>query len=364
MKRVLVATGGGDCPGLNAVIRAVVKRAEQERDWEVIGSIESFNGILREPTEIRVLDEKSVAGIHVQGGTIIGSTNKGGPFAWPIKNKDGSWDYVDRSDEMIRKLQYLGVDAVISIGGDGSQKISQALYEKGLNIIGVPKTIDNDLLATDFTFGFQTAVQIATEAVDKLVTTAASHNRVLVLEVMGRFAGWIALHAAIGGGAEVCLIPEIPYDLNKVLEKLKSRYSRGKGNAIVVVAEGAKPKDGEVYAEESSEVGYKNVRLGGIAHKISYDLKKAGFEADMHETVLGHLQRGGVPVAYDRILASQYGVKAFEMVLEGKFGQMVAYRHPDIISVPLSEAVDRPNFVDPDCDLVRTARGIGISFGD
>ena len=346
------------------MIRAVVKRAEQERDWEVIGSIESFNGILREPTEIRVLDEKSVAGIHVQGGTIIGSTNKGGPFAWPIKNKDGSWDYVDRSDEMIRKLQYLGVDAVISIGGDGSQKISQALYEKGLNIIGVPKTIDNDLLATDFTFGFQTAVQIATEAVDKLVTTAASHNRVLVLEVMGRFAGWIALHAAIGGGAEVCLIPEIPYDLNKVLEKLKSRYSRGKGNAIVVVAEGAKPKDGEVYAEESSEVGYKNVRLGGIAHKISYDLKKAGFEADMRETVLGHLQRGGVPVAYDRILASQYGVKAFEMVLEGKFGQMVAYRHPDIISVPLSEAVDRPNFVDPDCDLVRTARGIGISFGD
>lgn len=364
MKRVLVATGGGDCPGLNAVIRAIVKRAEKERDWEVIGSIESFNGILREPTEIRVLDERSVAGIHVQGGTIIGSTNKGGPFAWPIKNNDGTWDYVDRSDEMIRKLQYLGVDAVISIGGDGSQKISQALFEKGLKIIGVPKTIDNDLSATDFTFGFQTAVQIATEAVDKLVTTAASHNRVLVLEVMGRFAGWIALHAAIGGGAEVCLIPEIPYDLNKVLERLKSRYSRGKGNAIVVVAEGAKPKDGDIIAEQSQEVGYKNIKLGGIAHKISYDLKKAGFEADMRETVLGHLQRGGIPIAYDRILAAQFGVKAFEMVLEGKFGEMVAYRHPDIISVPLTEAIGKPNFVDPDCDLVRTARGIGISFGD
>lgn len=280
MKRVLVATGGGDCPGLNAVIRAIVKRADMEPDWEVIGSIESFNGILREPTEIRVLDDRAVAGIHVQGGTIIGSTNKGGPFAWPIKNKDGSWEAVDRSDEMIRKLQYLGVDAVISIGGDGSQKISQALFEKGLNIIGVPKTIDNDLLATDFTFGFQTAVQIATEAVDKLVTTAASHNRVLVLEVMGRYAGWIALHAAIGGGAEVCLIPEIPYDISKVIEKLKSRYSKGKGNAIVVIAEGAKPKDGTLVYAESDEVGYANLRLGGVAHKLTHDLKNAGFEAD------------------------------------------------------------------------------------
>lgn len=364
MKRVLVATGGGDCPGLNAVIRAVVKRALQEPDWEVIGSIESFNGILREPTEIVVLDEKTVAGIHVQGGTIIGSTNKGGPFAWPIKNLDGTWGFADRSDEMIRKLQYLGVDAVISVGGDGSQRISQKLYEKGLNIIGVPKTIDNDLLATDFTFGFQTAVQEATEAVDKLVTTAASHNRVLILEVMGRFAGWIALHAAIGGGAEVCLIPEIPYDLNKVLAKLKSRYSRGKGNAIVVVAEGAKPIDGQVIAEESKEVGYENIRLGGIAHKLAHDLKMAGFEADMRETVLGHLQRGGIPVAYDRVLASQFGVKAFEMVLEKQFGKMVAYRHPDIIAVPISEAVDQPNLVQPNSDLVRTARGLGISFGD
>ncbi|HNV81415.1 MAG: ATP-dependent 6-phosphofructokinase [Tenuifilaceae bacterium] len=364
MKRVLVATGGGDCPGLNAVIRAIVKRAQQEPDWEVIGSIESFNGILREPTEIRVLDERAVAGIHVQGGTIIGSTNKGGPFAWPIKNKDGSWDFVDRSDEMIRKLQYLGVDAVISIGGDGSQKISQALFEKGLNIIGVPKTIDNDLSATDFTFGFQTAVQIATEAVDKLVTTAASHNRVLVLEVMGRFAGWIALHAAIGGGAEVCLIPEIPYDLNKVLERLKARYSKGKGNAIVVIAEGAKPKDGSIVFAESKEVGYSNLRLGGVAHKLTEELKMAGFEADMRETVLGHLQRGGIPTAYDRILATQFGVKAFEMVLEQRFGQMVAYRHPNIVAVPLSEAVGQPNFVDPGCDLVKTAKGIGISFGD
>ena len=364
MKRVLVTTGGGDCPGLNAVIRAIVKRASQEQDWEVIGSIQSFDGILREPTEIKVLDERVVAGIHIQGGTIIGTTNKGGPFAWPIKNRDGSWGAVDRSDEMIRKLQYLGIDAVINVGGDGSQRISQQLYEKGLNIIGVPKTIDNDLSATDFTFGFQTAVQIATEAVDKLVTTASSHNRVLILEVMGRNAGWIALHAAIAGGAEVCLIPEIPYDIAKVKEKLQSRYNRGKGHAIVVIAEGAMPIGGELSTEANSEVGYHNLRLGGVAHKLTHELKQAGLEADIRETVLGHLQRGGIPVAYDRVLATQFGVKAFEMVLAEQFGQMVSYRHPDIISVPLLEAINQPNLVQPQCALMNTARGVGISFGD
>ena len=207
MKRVMVLTGGGDCPGLNAVIRGIVKRASLEKDWEVMGCIESFNGVLREPTEIVMLDEKSVAGLLVEGGTILGTTNKGGPFAWPVKNADGSWTTVDRSDEMIRKLSYMGVDAVINIGGDGSQRISLALSQKGLNIVGVPKTIDNDLSLTDYTFGFQTAVQICTEAIDKLVTTAASHNRVFILEVMGRDAGWIALHSAIAGGADVCLIP-------------------------------------------------------------------------------------------------------------------------------------------------------------
>ena len=184
MKRVMVVTGGGDCPGLNAVIRGIVKRAAQEKDWEVVGCIQAYDGILREPTEIKVLDEKSVAGIHVQGGTIIGTTNKGGPFAWPVKNADGTYSFIDRSDEMIRKIQYLGIDAVISIGGDGSQKISQSLFEKGLNVVGVPKTIDNDLSSTDYTFGFQTAVQIASDGIDRLVTTAASHNRVLIMEVM------------------------------------------------------------------------------------------------------------------------------------------------------------------------------------
>ena len=224
MKRVLITTGGGDCPGLNAVIRAIVKRASQETDWEVLGSIQAFNGVLWEPQEIVRLTPEVVRGIHFRGGTIIETTNKGGPFTWPVKKNDGTWEVVDRSDEMIRRLEYMGVDCVINIGGDGSQRISQKLYEKGLNIIGVPKTIDNDLSMTDCTFGFQTAVQIATEAVDKLVTTAASHNRVFVLEVMGRDAGWIALNAAIAGGAEVCLLPEFPYDVNIVKKRPFKRF--------------------------------------------------------------------------------------------------------------------------------------------
>ena len=259
LKRVMVLTGGGDCPGLNAVIRGIVKRASQENDWEVVGCIESFNGVLREPTEIEILDEKRVEGLQIQGGTIIGTTNKGGPFAWPVKNSDGTWTTVDRSDEMLRKLQYLGIDAVINIGGDGSQRISLGLYNKGLNIVGVPKTIDNDLSMTDYTFGFQTAVQICTDAIDKLVTTAASHNRVFIMEVMGRDAGWIALHSAIAGGADVCLIPEIPYDINRVKAKIEQRYNNRRGYCIIVVAEGALPKGGTVTGTETGEVGYQHV---------------------------------------------------------------------------------------------------------
>lgn len=366
MKRVLVSTSGGDCPGLNAVIRGIVKRAHQEKDWEVLGSVQAYNGILWEPTEIKILDEQAVAGIHFQGGTILETTNKGGPFAWPVYNKiKGEWEYVDRSDEMIRKLQFMGVDGVISIGGDGSQRISMKLQKKGLDIVGVPKTIDNDLEATDFTFGFQTAVQIATDAIDKLVTTAASHNRTFVLEVMGRNTGWIALHAAIAGGADVCLIPEIPYDINKVKEKLDTRYNnKGRGYAIIVAAEGAMPKGGSVIGEKGSEIGYENVRLGGIAYEVSRELKALGFGGDIRETILGHLQRGGVPIAYDRVLATQFGVKAFELVLKGDFGKMVAYRHPNIIAVPLKDAVGTPHAIDSNSDIMDTARGCGICFGD
>ena len=354
LKRVMVLTGGGDCPGLNAVIRGIVKRASQEKDWEVIGCIESFNGVLREPTEIVELNEKAVEGLQIQGGTILGTTNKGGPFAWPVRNSDGTWTTVDRSDEMIRKLRYMGVDAVINIGGDGSQRISLGLAQKGLNIVGVPKTIDNDLSSTDYTFGFQTAVQICTEAIDKLVTTAASHNRVFIMEVMGRDAGWIALHCAIAGGADVCIIPEIPYDINKIKEKIEQRYNKRHGYCIIVVAEGAKPKGGTAVGAESSEVGYQHIRLGGIGHQLAADLKAAGVEHDIRCTILGHLQRGGTPIAFDRILASQFGVRAMEEVICGNYGQMVAYRHPDIVAVPLEEAVRAQNLVDPNGSLVHT----------
>lgn len=363
-KRVLVVTGGGDCPGLNAVIRAIVKRASQEKNWEVVGSIQAFNGVLKEPADIKVLDNDAVAGIHVRGGTIIGTTNKGGPFNWPVKKKDGTWGTVDRSDEMLRKLKLMGINAVINIGGDGSQRISQALYEKGCPIIGVPKTIDNDLSATDFTFGFQTAAQIASESVDKLVTTAASHNRVMILEVMGRYAGWIALHASVASGAEVCLIPEIPYDPRKIVEHINKRFHKGKGFAIIVVAEGAKSINGEMVYQEDALNQSNKKRLGGVAYKLMQELKEAGLNAEMRETVLGHLQRGGTPTANDRILATQFGVKAFEMVLEEDFGKMVSYRHPRVVAVPIKEAIDKYNYVKPDSDLVSTARGIGICFGN
>ncbi len=364
MKKLLVLTGGGDCPGLNAVIRAIVKRADLTGEWEVHGSLEAYNGILREPHEIIHLTEEVVSGIHAKGGTIIKTTTKGGPFNWPIQNEDGSWGSEDRSGWMIEELSKLGFEAVISIGGDGSQRISQQLFEKGLNIVGVPKTIDNDLAATDFTFGFQTAVEAATDAVDKLVTTAESHHRLMILEVMGRNAGWIALHSAIAGGAEVCLIPEIPYDIEIVKKRLEARYKDGKGFANVVIAEGAHPIDGSITSRKSEEVGYKNVRLGGVAYQLSSQLKDAGFTHDIREMVLGHLQRGGTPNPFDRVLATQFGVKAMEMVLDGNFGNMVVSRNNGIEVVSLKEATRENKNVDPESYLVNTARGVGISFGD
>jgi len=363
-KRVLVATGGGDCPGLNAVIRAIVKRASSEHNWEILGSIDAFDGLMRDPMHLVELTPEKVAGIHVMGGTILGTTNKGGPFAWPVKNSDGSWTTVDRSQDFMNRLQYQNIDAIINIGGDGSQRISQQLFELGCPIIGVPKTIDNDLSDTDFTFGFQTAVDAATDAVDKLVTTAASHHRILILEVMGRYAGWIALHASIAGGAEVCLIPEVPYSIDKVMEAINKRIDSGRGFANIVIAEGATPIQGEMSYQENEEPGAMKIRLGGAGLRLSHELKTAGCSIDIRETILGHLQRGGRPNAFDRILASQFGVKAFEMVLEGKWGHMVAYKHPNIVAVPISEAIQNYNLVDVNSDLVRTARGLGISLGD
>lgn len=362
-KRILVMTGGGDCPGLNAVIRAIVRRTESEPDWEVIGSIEAFNGILRDPMEVVLLDSKTVSGIHIRGGTILKTTNKGGPFHWPVQNADGTWSYVDRVDDLKERLDKLGINAVISIGGEGSMDIAQKLFERGIPIIGVPKTIDNDLSSTDVTFGFQTAVQIATEAVDRLVTTAASHNRLMILEVMGRDAGWICLSSAIAGGAHVALIPEIGYDVDKVAEKINNQVENGRGFAIVVIAEGAKPIGGSITARDSDQPGYQNKILGGVGHRLLEEIKDK-VDVDARVMILGHLQRGGSPVAFDRILATQFGVKAVELVVEGKLGHMVSYRHPDIISVPIKDAIDEYNYVKLDSALVHAARGVGISLGD
>ena len=362
-RKMLVLTGGGDCPGLNAVIRALVRRSQQESEWEVWGSIEAFNGILRDPMELMLLDDKAVSGIHFRGGTILKTTNKGGPFEWPIKRADGTWYTVDRSEDLKRRLEQLEIECIINIGGDGSQRISQQLHDMGIPIIGVPKTIDNDLSSTDMTFGYQTAVQIATEAVDKLVTTAASHNRLMIVEVMGRDAGWIALSAAIGGGADVCLIPEIPFDLDKVAAKLDRRCNKGKAFSIMVVAEGAKPAGGSVTSRESSEIGYQNPLLGGVAHQIQLAMKER-VEIDSRVVILGHLQRGGIPIAFDRILASRFGVHAFEMALKQQYGEMVVYTNDTISSVPIAQAIETYNYVSLDSGMVCTARGMGINLGD
>lgn len=363
MKKLLILTGGGDCPGLNAVIRGVYKRAFREKDWEVYGSIEAFNGVFHDPPEIIRLTGKKTAGIHVKGGTILKTTNRGNPIKFPAPQPDGTVKLVDRSDELAKRLKDLKFDAVINIGGDGSQKISLVLFQKGVPIIGVPKTIDNDLAATDVTFGFQTAVQIATDSFDKLVTTAESHHRVMIMEVMGRDAGWIALYTAIAGGAEVCLIPEIPYDVHKIARRINTRYKKGRGFVNMVVAEGARPKDGAVTAREGDK-GSEHVRLVGVAYALARQLKDAGCKAEIRETVLGHVQRGGSPVASDRVLASLMGVKAFEMALAKDFGKMVSFINNSVTTVTLEEATREHRLVDTHSQLVEAARGLGISFGD
>ena len=364
--KILIATGGGDCPGLNAVIRGIVKRAHQEEEeWKIYGCIESFNGILKDEIEIVELTDQMVSGLHVKGGTIIKTTNKGGPFHFPVKKADGSWDIQDRSQLMKKRLDEMGFDAIINIGGDGSQAISKQLMDLGINVVGVPKTIDNDLSSTDFTFGFQTAVQIATEAFDKLVTTADSHSRVFIMEVMGRDAGWIALHTAIAGGAEVCIIPEIPYDPKVIAKKIETRYKNGLGFCNIVIAKGAKKADGKVTGSAPTAVGDRHIKLGGVGDVLRQELLDLGIEHDVRVTVLGHLQRGGTPVAYDRILATQFGVKAFELVKEQKYGNLVVYHHPDISYVPIEEALKQPHLVQPDKDfLVHAAKSVGMCFGD
>jgi ATP-dependent phosphofructokinase / diphosphate-dependent phosphofructokinase len=360
IKRVALNTGGGDAPGLNAVIRSAVLAAAHH-GWEVYGIRRGYGGLLGEDVVLR-LDQDSVRGITHLGGTILGTTNRGNPFEWPVKADDGSVRTLDRSDELIASFREQGFDALIAIGGDGSLAIANELARKGLPVVGVPKTIDNDLAATQVSFGFHTAVQTASDAIDKLHSTAESHERVMVVEVMGRHTGWIALHAGVSSTADVILLPEIPYDLDAVCRKVDDRYRSGRSFAIVVAAEGAAPSDGEAAFVEGAKPG-QAARYGGIAERLAQQIgDKTGRET--RSLSLGHLQRGGSPTAYDRLIALRFGAAAVRCVADGKFGTMVALSPPNVHAVPLEDAIRELKRVPLDGDTVLTARELGISFGD
>ena len=357
VKKIGVLTGGGDAPGLNAVIRAVVKAACNS-GVEVLGLEDSFDGLL-DPTHTRRLTPKDVTGILRLGGTILGTTNHGNPFDYPVDTPAG---HVDYSARVVDTFHALGLDALVVIGGDGSLGIAHRFALKGIPVVGVPKTIDNDIVGTTSCFGFDTAVQFAAEAIDRLHTTAEAHKRIMVVEVMGRYAGWIALHGGVAGGADAILIPEIPHDLERVAASVLRRDAFGAKFSIVVVAEGACPVGGQVTLRESARAGHVE-RLGGVGARVADQLERmTGKEA--RYVVLGHLQRGGAPTAFDRVLATRFGGKAVELLCSGVFGMMVANHPPNIVAVPLAEVVGQTKTVPLDYDLLHTARAIGVSFGD
>ncbi len=351
-KCIGILTGGGDCPGLNAVIRAAVRTAIRDHGYEVLGIQLGFEGLLTGATV--PLTMESIRGILPKGGTLLRTTNRGNPFEYPTR--DGGVE--DRSDEVVATISQLGLEGIIAIGGDGTLKIAQRLCDKGVPMVAVPKTIDNDLAATDFTFGFQTAVAVATDAVDRLHTTAESHDRVMLLEVMGRHCGWIALYSGVAGGADIILIPEIPYRPAEIVRSIRERQREGSQFDIIVVAEGAKREGGE---ESYLDKGAR--RLGGIAYQVAADIAEQ-IDLEIRVTVLGHIQRGGSPIAYDRVLASRFGKEAADLIARRDFGKMVALRGDAIECVPIRDAISNPKYVDPDGEMVATARSLGISFGD
>jgi 6-phosphofructokinase 1 len=364
IKRIAINTGGGDAPGLNAVIRAAVL-AGLKRGWECYGIRDGYNGLFlpeRYPQGGLIpLTRDAVRGITHLGGTILGTTNKGNPLRYPTLDEKGQWYERDRSDEIIDAFRRQQFDALIAIGGDGSLSIATVFAKKGLRVVGVPKTIDNDLDQTVVTFGFDTAVSFATECIDRLHSTAEAHDRVIVVEVMGRYAGWIALNAGVSGTADAILIPEIPYDLNKVVAKIQERQRRGRNFAIIVVAEGAKPQDG-THSVIATEVG-RAERLGGIGERITAELQAlSGKESRC--VVLGHLLRGGRPTTFDRLLSLRFGAAAVRALAEGQSGVMVALDPPTVRYVPLELATSRMKSVPLDCDTVLTARELGICLGD
>ncbi|MFQ5603090.1 MAG: 6-phosphofructokinase [bacterium] len=360
-QRIGIITGGGDCPGLNAVIRAVAKSAMSKYGATVIGIEDGFEGLVE--GRMREIENQAVSGILALGGTILGTSNKGDPFHYPVENLQGKVEIVDESARVLQNYKKWGLDALVAIGGDGTMNICHKLSGLGMNIVGVPKTIDNDLWATDLTFGYDSALYIATEAIDRLHTTASSHHRVMVIEVMGRYAGWIALGAGLAGGADIILIPEIPFKWESIYKKVKDRSLHGKRFSIVCVAEGAKALDGEMVVKELDVKRTDAKRLGGIAelvgHRISDD---TGLETRV--TVLGHLQRGGSPTPFDRNLSTKFGVHACDLAAAGKFGYMVALRGARIEAVPIEKAIEKQRLVPRNCQEIEAARAVGTSFGD
>jgi ATP-dependent phosphofructokinase / diphosphate-dependent phosphofructokinase len=351
VKRIGILTGGGDCPGLNAVIRAAVRTLANDYHLEAVGIQFGFEGLLTKSTVELTVDK--TRGILPKGGTLLRTTNRGNPFEYP---SDAGPE--DRSGLCVANIHELGLDGIIAIGGDGTLKIAQRLCEMGIPMVAVPKTIDNDLAATDYTFGFHTAVAVATDAVDRLHTTAESHDRVMILEVMGRNAGWIALYAGLAGGADIILLPEIPYQPYEIVRSIRERSAEGARFDIIVVAEGAKRRGGEEsYLDKATR------RLGGVAYQVAGDIQ-AHIDHEIRVTILGHIQRGGSPIPFDRILATRFGKAAADLVARQEYGTMVALRGDSIISVPIRDAVSRPKYVDPEGEMVKTALSLGISFGD
>jgi phosphofructokinase-like protein len=364
IKRIAINTGGGDAPGLNAVIRAVVVSAVN-RGWECYGIRDGYNGLL-EPKKypeggLIPLTKSKVRGITHLGGTILGTTNKGNPLQWPMKGKDGKFHETDRTDELLKAFEKNKIDALVAVGGDGSLGIANVLAQKGLRVVGVPKTIDNDLDKTVITFGFDTAVSFATLCIDRLHTTAESHQRVMVVEVMGRYAGWIALESGVSSTADVILIPEIPYDIHKIAEKIEARNKSGAKFSIVVVAEGAKPKGGS-FSVISKEIG-RAEKLGGAGERVAKEIHEVTGK-ETRCVVLGHLLRGGTPTTFDRLISLRFGAAAVRALSEGQNGVMVALDPPTVRYVPLIEATNRMKTVPLDCDIILTARDLGVSFGD
>jgi len=358
--KIAVNTGGGDAPGLNAVIKGIVLTAYQ-KGWEVYGIKYGYRGLMDTKQIVRLTPE-TVWNITDIGGTILGTAITGDPFRYAVTQAGGAVVETDVSDTVVGNFKALGFGVLIAVGGDGSLRIAQKFMQKGIPVVGVPKTIDNDIRLTDVTFGFDTAVNTATEAIDKLHTTAKSHDRVMVVEVMGRYVGWIALHSGISGSADVILIPEIPYDIDKVCNRIRQLELLGQDHAIVVVSEGAKPVGGDITVAEGKQSGCE-VRLGGVGKKVADEIGQRTGKETRH-IVLGHLQRGGAPTTYDRLLSLRFGAAAVRFVEAGKFGMMAAVQSTEIVAVPIEDAIGQIKSVPMDSDILITARSLGISFGD